>query len=81
MARRDHAEGYELEASIPWSALALAQAPQRGTVVAMNLNVSDAVAPPNRWALRTMISSNPRRTAGNQNVPATWQRVLLADAG
>ena len=70
--------GYELEARIPWSALGLTEAPQRGTVVATNLNVSDA-SPTGGWGLRTMISSNSRRTGVNQGFPATWQRLVLGD--
>ena len=71
--------GYELEARIPWSALGLAEAPERGTVVATNLNVSDAT-PTGAWRLRTMISSNPRRSGANQGLPATWQRLVLGDS-
>ncbi|MEO6997955.1 MAG: CHAT domain-containing protein [Terracoccus sp.] len=70
--------GYELEARIPWSAIGLTEAPERGTVVATNLNVSDA-SPTGGGGLRTMISSNPKRTGPNQLLPATWQRLVLGD--
>ncbi|AXG13034.1 CHAT domain-containing protein [Intrasporangium calvum] len=78
VARRDTADGYQLEARVPWRTLGLSIAPARGTVVGMNLNVSDAER---AGTLKAMLSSNPDRTARAQNHPAQWQTVLLADAG
>ncbi len=73
--------GYELEARIPWSEVGRSVAPQRGDVLAMNVNLSDATGPGANWALRTMLSSNPQRSGANQNLPARWQSVALGDSG
>ncbi len=73
-------DGYEVEARIPWAALGLAEAPSRGTVLAGNFNVSDAAAA-RTWAFGRMVSSNPERTAENQQRPGTWQALVLADTG
>lgn len=74
-ARRELASGYELEVRLPWR-LVTSQAPARGSVLGVNLVVSDATSASSGWALRRMISSNPHRV---QSRPATWQTVLLAD--
>ncbi|NUO92062.1 MAG: CHAT domain-containing protein [Dermatophilaceae bacterium] len=73
--------GYELEARVPWSAVGRTVAPQRGAVLAMNVNISDAKGSGADWALRTMLSSNAQRTGPNQNLPARWQSVALGDSG
>ncbi|GAB2749077.1 hypothetical protein GCM10027039_03510 [Terrabacter koreensis] len=73
--------GYELEARVPWSAVGRTVAPQRGDVLAMNVNISDAKGSGADWMLRTMLSSNPQRTGPNQNLPARWQSVALGDSG
>ncbi|MGO4599638.1 CHAT domain-containing protein [Terrabacter sp. 2RAF25] len=73
--------GYELEARVPWSAIGRTVAPQRGDVLAMNVNISDATGSGADWTLRTMLSSNPQRTGPNQNLPARWQSVALGDSG
>ena len=78
VVRRSAAGGYELEARIPWQQLGLSVPPARGTVVAMNLNVSDAQA---AGSLKTMLSSNAERTGKAQPHPALWQSVLLDDEG
>ncbi|WP_353510961.1 CHAT domain-containing protein [Intrasporangium sp.] len=78
VARRPTADGYELEARVPWSALGLTIPPARGTVVGMNLNVSDAER---TGQLRTMLSTNPGRVASAQPHPGRWQTVLLWDEG
>jgi hypothetical protein len=80
VARRDTADGYELEARVPWSTLGRDLAPARGTVLGVNFNVSDAFPPPHSWALRSMLSSNPDRSSANQNHPGTWQTAVLSDA-
>jgi len=80
VARRQTADGYEVEAKVPWSELGRDLAPGRGTVLGMNVNISDAFPQPQQWDLRSMISSNPKRTSANQSRPATWQTVVLADA-
>jgi hypothetical protein len=79
VARRNIDGGYELEARMPWRALGLTIPPARGTVFSVNVNVSDANSPARKWALRTMISSNPARDKRAPNHPALWQTVLLAD--
>ena len=73
--------GYELEARVPWSEVGRTVAPQRGDVLAMNVNLSDAKGSGADWALRTMLSSNAQRTGSNQNLPARWQSVALGDSG
>ena len=73
--------GYELEARVPWSAVGRTVPPQRGDVLAMNVNISDAKGSGADWALRTMLSSNAQRTGPNQNLPARWQSVALGDSG
>lgn len=73
--------GYELEARIPWSELGRSVAPQRGDVLGMNVNVSDATRAGADWNLRTMLSTNAKRSATNQNLPARWQTVALGDSG
>ncbi|GAB3884180.1 CHAT domain-containing protein [Terrabacter terrigena] len=73
--------GYELEARVPWSAVGRTVAPQRGDVLAMNVDVSDAKGSGADWTLRTMLSSNPQRTGPNQPLPARWQSVTLGDSG
>jgi hypothetical protein len=70
--------GYEVEARIPWAALGFDEAPSRGTVLAGNFNASDA-AESRTWTFRRMVSSNPKRTAANQQRPGTWQALVLAD--
>jgi hypothetical protein len=74
-------DGYELEARIPWSEVGRTIAPQRGDVLGMNVNISDANGPGADWALRTMLSSNAKRSSNNQNLPARWQTVALGDSG
>ena len=81
VGRADTLTGYELEARVPWSALRLSEAPARGTVFAMNVNLSDATSAPATGALRTMLSSNPPRTARHQGLPRGWQTIALGDAG
>ena len=78
VARRATADGYELEARVPWSALGLTIPPARGTVIGMNLNISDAERP---GVLKAMLSSNPERTGRAQPHPGLWQAVLLGDEG
>ena len=78
VVRRTTGDGYELEARVPWPQLGLSVAPARGTVVGMNLNVSDAQA---SGQLKAMLSSNPKRTKNTQAHPGTWQTVLLGDEG
>jgi hypothetical protein len=78
---RSRDDGYELEARIPWTEVGRSVAPQRGDVLAMNVNLSDATGPGANWALRTMLSSNPQRSGANQNLPARWQSVALGDSG
>ncbi|GAA5032597.1 hypothetical protein GCM10023258_31710 [Terrabacter aeriphilus] len=73
--------GYELEARVPWAELGRSVAPQRGEVLGLNVNVSDATGTGPDWRLRTMLSSNPQRTGANQNAPARWQTAALTDAG
>jgi hypothetical protein len=80
VARRDTSDGYELEAKVPWSSIGRELAPARGTVLAVNFNVSDAFPLPHSWALRSMLSSNPDRSSENQNRPGTWQTAVLSDA-
>ena len=48
---------------VPWSTLGLTIPPARGTVIGMNLNVSDAERP---GRLKAMLSSNPERVAQAQ---------------
>ena len=71
------ADGYEIEARIPWVALGVGS-PSRGDVFAANLNVSDA-AVSRSWELARLISSNPDRTGANQPHPGTWQWLVLED--
>ena len=78
VARRATADGYELEARVPWSSLGLTIPPARGTVIGMNLNVSDAER---TGRLKAMLSSNPDRVASAQRHPGLWQTVLLWDEG
>jgi hypothetical protein len=78
VARRATADGYELEARVPWSTLGLTIPPARGAVVGINLNVSDAERP---GRLKAMLSSNPERVASAQAHPGLWQTVLLWDEG
>ncbi len=80
VARRDTSDGYELEAKVPWSAIGRDLAPERGTVLGVNFNLSDAFPLPHPWALRSMLSSNPDRSSANQNRPGTWQTAVLSDA-
>jgi hypothetical protein len=78
VALRATGDGYELEARVLWRKLGLTIPPARGSVWGMNLNVSDAQK---RGSLKTMLSSNPKRTSSAQNHPARWQTVLLDDEG
>jgi hypothetical protein len=78
VARRATADGYDLEARVPWSALGLTIPPARGTVIGMNLNISDAER---TGQLKAMLSSNPERVARAQAHPGLWQTVLLWDEG
>jgi hypothetical protein len=80
VVRRAAADGYELEARVPWTELGLTVPPARGSVVAMNVNISDARPAGQTWGLRTMLSSNPARDANAQNHPARWQTVVLGDS-
>lgn len=68
------AEGYEVEARVPWVVLGV-DPPSRGDIFAGNLNVSDAAASRD-WAFGRMISSNPAR---DQPHPGTWQWIVLGD--
>jgi hypothetical protein len=69
------ADGYHVEARVPWSSLAVEQ-PARGAVFAGNLNISDAQIA-RKWDLGTMVSSNPQRTIQRQ--PLVWQPIVLGD--
>jgi hypothetical protein len=66
---------------VPWSAVGRTVAPERGEVLAMNVNISDAKGSGADWTLRSMLSSNPQRSGPNQNLPARWQSVALGDSG
>jgi hypothetical protein len=79
VGRADAVSGYDLEARVPWSALQLEQAPVRGSVFSMNVNISDATSAPAPWTLRTMKSTNAARTADTQAFPRGWQTITLAD--
>jgi hypothetical protein len=76
VVRRETGDGYELEARVIWKHLGLTVPPARGTIVGMNVNVSDALP---TGSLKAMMSSNPERTASAQNHPRLWQTVLLGD--
>lgn len=67
--------GYVVEAAVPWAVLGVDE-PAAGTVLGMNVNVSDAR--PSDGELRAMVSSNPFRSAANQQRPATWDLLVLA---
>ena len=69
-------DGYHIEALVPWSVLGVS-APSRGAVFAGNVNISDAKAGTENWALGTMVSSNPDRVV--QRRPAIWQPLVLGD--
>ena len=77
VAERRTATGYQIEALVPWSELGRTLPPQRGDVLGFNVNLSDASP---TGALRTMLTSNPKRSATNQTHPGTWQTVVLTDA-
>ena len=79
VGRADSLTGYDLEVRVPWSSLGLRKAPSRGSVFAMNVNLSDATSAPARWGLRTMKSTNPERTAETQRFPRLWQTITLVD--
>ncbi len=69
------ADGYALEARIPWSVLHVTTPPSAGAVFAANENISDANA--SQTGLGVMVSSNPQRSGPNQNHPGTWQHLVL----
>ena len=79
VGRADAVSGYDLEVRVPWSSLQLATPPVRGSVFSMNVNISDATSAPAAWALRTMKSTNPARTADTQGFPRGWQTITLSD--
>jgi len=79
LSRTDRPGGYEIEMAVPWTDVGLSTPPARGSLWAMNVNVSDAVNSTTTWRLARMISSNPVRTATNQGLPATWQHLVLDD--
>jgi hypothetical protein len=77
LSRTDRPGGYEVEMAVPWSDVGLATPPARGSIWAMNVNVSDAAGSSPTWKLARMISTNPVRTGNGQ--PARWQPLVLAD--
>ncbi len=79
LSRTDRPGGYEVEMAVPWTDVGLTTPPARGSLWAMNVNVSDAVNSTTTWRLARMISTNPVRTGTNQGLPATWQHLVLDD--
>ena len=79
LSRTDRPGGYDVEMAVPWADVGLSTPPERGSLWAMNVNVSDAVNSTTTWKLARMISSNPVRTGTNQGFPATWQHLVLDD--
>jgi hypothetical protein len=77
LSRTDRPGGYEVEMAVPWTDLGLVTPPVRGSLWAMNVNVSDAVNSTTTWKLGRMISSNPVRTGNGR--PAIWQHLVLDD--
>jgi len=77
LSRTDRPGGYEVEMAVPWTDVGLVTPPARGSLWAMNVNVSDAVNSSTTWKLARMISTNPVRTGNGQ--PAVWQHLVLAD--
>jgi hypothetical protein len=76
VARRATAAGYELEGRVPWRLLGREIAPARGSVIGLNLNVSDAAA---TGKLRLALSSNPEWSGKAQLRPALWHTAVLRD--
>ena len=79
LSRTDRPGGYDVEMAVPWADVGLSTPPERGSLWAMNVNVSDAVNSSSTWKLARMISTNPVRTGTNQGFPATWQHLVLDD--
>lgn len=64
--------GYLIEIAIPWQVVGVA--PEPNLDLAINLNISDGDG---AGDLRTMRSTNPARTPGNQTDPNLWQVLVL----
>lgn len=72
-----HDWGYTIEAAIPWTELSVT-APEAGTVLSTNLNVSDAVdAGARRGSLSSMWSNNPERTNNEATSRSAWGELRL----
>ncbi|WP_404386034.1 CHAT domain-containing protein [Knoellia locipacati] len=67
-------EGYRIEAAVPWERLNVTS-PQRGTLLSMNLTVSDGNA--DTRGLRTMVSNNPERTLNDAKGRYRWGQLAL----
>jgi hypothetical protein len=71
--------GYLVEASIPWSTLGVAAAPQAGAEFGMNLNVSEAVGDGTRKGeLNAMASNNSRRKGNDASFRNIWGTLSLS---
>ena len=70
---RPTANGYQLEAGIPWSALGVAIADNRMLGFAISVSDNDT---PNTADQQTLLSSTPGRDLGN---PITWDLLQLTD--
>ncbi len=71
------ADGYDVEAAIPWATLRLTP-PEAGQVIAMNLNVSDAWPDgPGRGELAAMLSNNPDRLTNSATKRDIWGALHL----
>jgi hypothetical protein len=73
-AARRTAQGYVLEAKIPWTSTRLTGIGPN-TKLAANIVVSDRK--PNSYANRGMVSTNPQRTALLRAHPYYWQYLVL----
>ncbi|HSF99149.1 MAG TPA: hypothetical protein VLA55_10690, partial [Ornithinibacter sp.] len=67
------ADGYTIEAAIPWSLLNVTS-PKEGLTLATNLNVSDSTS---KGGLAVMESNNPRRSGNDAPVRHVWGRLQL----
>lgn len=72
-------DGYTVEASFPWASLGLGT-PRAGSMLALNLDVSDAVASgPQRGQLAPLVSTNPRRTSNDAAGRGRWGELTLSE--
>ena len=73
VAARPTANGYQLEAAIPWRVLDVSIEDQRSFGFVVSVSDNDT---PNTADQQTLLSSTPRRNLGN---PTTWDLLQLND--